>query len=170
MQRLLLRLAMSATLAIPVVATAGGYNRVYLVPALKQCLDLTPCQPRELQSAYTFDTIVLRTPATRYMPAGKPSLTLEVHGVRDPSGAPVNGDLTVKVLPGRVSIPAFGTFPDDFSLVQVAPLKVPLKNGSNKSFPYKTDTPVGIIVNGGGVEVYDPAGNLLAVTGSQSRP
>src|SRR5262249_55186740 len=118
-------------------------NRVYLVPALKQCLDLTPCQPREFQSAYTFDTIVLRTPATRYMPAGKPSLTLEVHGVRDPSGALVNGNLTVKVLSGRVSIPAFGTFPDDFSLVQVPPLVVPLKNGSNRSFPYKTDTPSG---------------------------
>jgi len=170
MQRLLLRLVMSAALAVPVAATAGGYNRVYLVPALEQCLDLTPCQPREFQSAYTFDTIVLRTPATRYMPAGKPSLILEVHGVRDPSGVLANGNLTLKVLSGRVSIPAFGTFPDDFSLAQVAPLSVPLKNGSNRSFPYKADTPVGLIVNGGGVEVYDPAGNLLAVTGSQSRP
>ena len=70
-----------------------------------------------------------------------------------------------------MSIPAFGTFPDDFSLAQVPPLSVPLKNGSNPKFPYKADrAPVGTIVNGGGVEVYDPAGNLLAVTGSQSRP
>jgi hypothetical protein len=170
MQRLLLRLAMSAVLAVPAVATAGGYNRVYLVPALKPCLEDIPCQPREFQSAYTFDSIVLRTPATRYMPAGKPSLILEVHGVRDPSGASVNGNLTLKILSGRVSIPAFGTFPDDFSLVQVPPLSVPLKNGSNPKFPYKADSPVGIIVNGGGVEVYDPVGNLLAVTGSQSKP
>ncbi len=108
MQRLLLRLTMLAALTVPAVATAGGYNRVYLVPALKPCLGDIPCQPREFQSAYTFDSIVLRS--------------------------------------------------------------VPLKNGSNPKFPYKANSPVGIIVNGGGVEVYDPAGNLLAVTDSQSRP
>jgi hypothetical protein len=46
-----------------------------------------------------------------------------------------------------------------------------LKNGDAR-FSYKPSTgvPNGTIVNGGGVEVYDPDGNLLAVTGSQSRP
>ena len=78
---------MSAALAVPAIATAGGYNRVYLVPALEAVPRRDPCQPREFQSAYTFDSIVLRSPATRYMPVGKPSLILEVHGVRDPSGA-----------------------------------------------------------------------------------
>ena len=47
----------------------------------------------------------------------------------------------------------------------------PLKNGDAR-FPYKPSTgvPNGTIVNGGGVEVYDPDGNLLAVTGSQQKP
>jgi hypothetical protein len=171
MRRVLRALALLAALAVPRAAVAGGYNNVYLVPALKQCVGTIPCQPREFESSYTFDSIVLQSPASRYMPSGKPSLILKVHGVRDASGTLVNGHLVLKILSGRVSIPAYGTFPDDFGLVQVAPLTVPLKNGSNARFPYMAQgVPSGTIVNGGGVEVYDPSGKLLAVTGSQSRP
>lgn len=76
------------------------------------------------------------------------------------------------MLSGRVSIPAFGTFPDDSSATVVAPVPVPLRSGSNRRFEYRppVQPPDGTIVNGGGIEVYDPEGNLLAVTGSQTKP
>src|SRR5262249_28060647 len=120
---------------------------------------------------YTFDTIILRSPATRYLPVDKPSLVLEVRGVRDPSGAPFTGNLKLKVLSGRVSLADLGTFPDDSPLTQVAPASVPLKNG-NARYAYRSEpqAPNGTIVNGGGVELYDPEGNLLAVTGTQAKP
>lgn len=170
MRPMLFRLAVCAAIVVPHAARAGGYNRVYLVPAVKRCTTAATC-PREFASSFTFDTIVLRSPATKYLPAGKPSLILDLHGVRDASGAPLNGTLMLRVLSGRVSLPGLGTFPDDSSLTQQAPIPVTLKNGDGK-LPYKPSpgVPNGTIVNGGGVEVYDPDGNLLAVTGSQSKP
>jgi hypothetical protein len=163
-------LALLAALVFPHLAAAGGYNRVYLVPAITPCATASTC-PREFDSSYTFDSIVLRSPATKFMPAGKPSLILEVHGVRDASHALVTGSLMVRVLSGRVSLPGLGTFPDNSPLTQQPPIPIPLKNGDGR-FPYKpaTGVPNGTIVNGGGVQVYDPDGNLLAVTGSQSKP
>jgi hypothetical protein len=165
-------LAVCAALALPPAAAAASYNRVYLVPAVKRCPGPATCVPRELESAYTFDSIVLRSPATRYLPVGKPSLFLEVRGVRDPAGNLVNGNLTLRLVQSRVSLPTLGTFPDDSPLTAVAPIPIPLKNGSNRKLPYKPDTqpPNGTIVNGGGLEVYDPDGKLLAVTGSRVRP
>jgi hypothetical protein len=170
MRRIPYRLTPLAVLVVPYIATAGGYNRVYLVPAITRCATASTC-PRAFDSSFTFDSIVLRTPATKFMPVGKPSLFLDVHGVRDASHALVTGTLMVRVLSGRVSLPGLGTFPDDSPLTQQAPIRVPLKNGDAR-FPYKPSTgvPNGTIVNGGGVEVYDPDGNLLAVTGSQSKP
>ena len=162
-----------AALLTVTIAQAVPYSRVYLVPAIKKCETVaSACVPRELESRYTFDTIVLRSAATRYLPVGKPSLYLEIRGVRDPGGTLVNGALRLQVLSGRVSLPTLGTFPDNFSLTQVAPVAVPLKNGANRRFAYSSDPgpPAGTIVNGGGIEVYDPEGKLLAVTGSQSRP
>src|SRR5262245_11759524 len=172
MAHMLRSLGLLLALGAPAVMAAPPYNRVYLVPAVKQCVGASACQPRQFQSRYTFDTIILRSPATRYMPVGKPALFLEVRGVHDPSGAPVNGSLTLKVLSGRWSLADLGTFPDNFPLAQVRPVPVPPKNGNNKRFSYTPDqeTPNGTIVNGGGVEVYDPEGNLLAVTGSQAKP
>jgi len=170
MRDMLPRLAALAALAVPHVVAAGGYNRVYLVPAIKRCTTASSC-PREFESSFTFDSIVLRSPASKYAPTGKAQLILDVRGVRDASNALVSGNLTLRVLSGRVSLPGLGTFPDDSPLTQQAPISVPLKNGGAK-FPYKPSVglPNGLIVNGGGVEVYDPEGNRLAVTGSQSKP
>ena len=163
-------LAVVAAFLAPTHATAGGMNRVYLVPALEECIGNAPC-PRALQSRYTFEAIVLRTPAARYLAKGKPPLALTVKGVRDPAGAPVNGNLRLRVLPSRVSVPGFGTFPDDFPLPEQRD-SIPLKNGSNKLFSYQPEPGPGpdTLVNGGGVEIYDPEGKLLAVTGSQTKP
>ena len=169
MRRIHCRLALLAALVIPHIAAAGGYNRVYLVPAITPCPTLSTC-PRAFDSSFTFDSIVLRSPATQFLPTGKkPSLILVVHGVRDASHALVTDTLMLRVLAGRVSVPGIGTFPDNSSLTQQAPIPIPLKNGAAR-FSYKPATPNGTLVNGGGVEVYDPDGNLLAVTGSQSKP
>lgn len=166
MRRTLVLLALALA---PAASGAASYSRVHLVPALAACAGPATC-PRQLESAFTFDTISLRTPSSKYTPADKPSFILDVRGVRDPGGALVNGTLTLKVLSGRVSLPSLGTFPDDSPLTQVAPVAVPLKNGG-ASFPYRAPaTPNGLIQNGGGVEVLDPTGKRLAVTGAQSRP
>jgi hypothetical protein len=162
--------ALAALLTLPPPALAGGYNHVYLVPAIKECTQAATC-PREFESAFTFDSIVLMNPSTKYGSSKKPSLILDIRGVRDASQALVNGDVMVKIVSGRVSIPTFGTFPDGSPLTSVPPKTVTLTNGKAR-FSYKPDPPApnGTITNGGGVEVYDPDGKLLAVTGSQSKP
>jgi hypothetical protein len=161
-------LALAATMLVPTIAVAGA-NRVYLVRALGECPGPSVCE-RTFESAYTFDTIVARTPAGKYTPTGKPSVVLDVRGVKDPSGAPFNGTLTLRVLSGRVSLASFGTLPDDSPLTQTAPVSVPVTNGKgHKAYSPDTGTPGGLITNGGGIEVLDPDGKRLAVTGSQTR-
>ncbi len=130
-----IHLALLAALVVPHIAAAGGYSRVYLVPAVRACPTRSTC-PREFDSSFTFDAIVLHSPATKFMPVGKPSLILEVHGVRDASRALVTGTLTLRVLSGRVSLPGLGTFPDDSSLTQQPPIPVPVRNGAAR-VPYK---------------------------------
>jgi hypothetical protein len=169
MRRSVVRVFVLAVLAIP-AAAAGGSNRVYLVPALAECPGPASC-PRVFESGYTFDTIILRTPPTKFTPPGKPAFVLDVRGVRDPAGALLNGNLTLRVLSGRVSVPGIGTFQDDSPLTRVAPVPIPIKNGNAKRFPYDApESPNGTITNGGGVEVLDPDGKRLAVTGSQAKP
>ena len=162
-------IALAAILVTSHAAMAGGTNRVYLVPALKQCPGPATC-PREFESAYTFDAIVLRNRAAKYSPPGKPQLGLDFLGVRAPGGALFTGTLKVKVLSGRVSLPGFGTLPDDSPLVQIAPLDATIKNGKGKLSYTPPQAPSGLITNGGGVEVQDPDGQPLAVTGSQTKP
>lgn len=159
------------TLGILLAAASAhaGWARVYLVPALVECPGPATC-PRALESAYTFDEIVLRTPSAKYMPPKKPTLIVELKGVRDPSGALLDGDVQVTVLSGRVSIPGFGTLPDGSPLAQQPPIVASLVKGNGKVVYRAPASPSGLITNGGGVEVRDPAGKLLAVTGSQSKP
>jgi|CXWL01.1.fsa_nt_gi hypothetical protein len=171
MQRTLRTLGLVALLAVPAIATAGGSNRVYLVPAIKECPGPTNCSPREFESTYTFDAVILLAPAARFSPADKPAFVLDIKGVRDAAGALVTGNLSLKISSGRVSLPGFGTLPDGSSLTQVAPIPVPIKNGRARvSYKPPVGAPNGTITNGGGVQVLDPDGKPLAVTGSQSKP
>lgn len=170
--RVLIRpLALAAVLAIPGHAAAGGYGSVYLVPALAECPGPASCT-LTFESAYTFDAIVLHSRSSRYLDDKKPSFLVDLRGVRDPSGALVNGTVTLRVLSGRVSVPGIGTFPDSSPLTRVAPVPISLKNGGVKRFAYKpsANAPNGTITNGGGVEILDPEGKRLAVTGSQAKP
>jgi hypothetical protein len=152
-------------------AIAGGFSRVHLVPAIAQCPGPETCVPRQFESAYTFDTILVMTPSGRYYPTSGPSLIVSVRGVRDPSHALLNGTLMLRLLSGRVSLPGLGTFPDGASLVQTPPVAIRVRKG-NAHFSYKPQLkpPDGTITNGGGVEILDPTGKRLAVTGSQTRP
>jgi hypothetical protein len=77
-------------LALPGPAFAGGYGSVYLVPALAECPGPASCA-RTFESAYTFDAIVLHSRASKYLDDKKPSFLIDLRGVRDPSGALVNG-------------------------------------------------------------------------------
>jgi hypothetical protein len=147
----------------------AGWARVYLVPALVECPGPASC-PRQLESTYTFDEIVLRSQSAKYMQPKKPTLIVDFKGVRDASGVPVDGDVQATVLSGRVSIPGFGTLPDGSPLAQQAPIAVQLKKGNGKLVYHAPASPSGLLTNGGGVEVRDPQGKLLAVTGSQSKP
>jgi hypothetical protein len=162
-----LRLAgLTAVLLVPTAAVAG--NRVYLVPAIAECPGPATCE-RTFESTYTFDTIALQSPG-KYLQPDKASIVLDVRGVRDASGALVNGTINVRILSGRVSIPAFGTFPDNSPVTITAPQPVTLKNGKGHLSYKAPATPAGLIQNGGGVEVLDPTGKRLAVTGAQAKP
>lgn len=160
-----------ALLLAPAVASAGGLSRVYLVPALTECLGPATCSPRTFESTFTFESIVLLSSASKYTSPTKPSLQLVLHGVRDGAGALFTGDLSAKVVSGRVSLPGFGTFPDGSPLTDVPAVPIHVTNG-NGHVAYKSATPIpaGTITNGGGVIVRDPDGKSLAVTGSQSKP
>ena len=162
-------LGLAALLTVATAAGAAAATRVYLVPAIAECPGPATCE-RTFESTYTFDTIVLVNPAGKYMQPNKPSIVLDVHGVRDATGALVNGTINVRILSGRVSIPAFGTFPDNSPVTITAPQPVTLKNGKGHLSYKAPATPAGLIQNGGGVEVLDPDGKRLAVTGAQAKP
>ena len=63
-----IHLALLAALVIPHLAAAGGYSRVYLVPAVTACPTRSTC-PRAFDSSFTFDSIVLHSPATSSCPS-----------------------------------------------------------------------------------------------------
>lgn len=161
--------ALAGVLVLSAAAAATAANRVYLVPALAECPGPATCE-RAFESTYTFDAIVLTNPSGKYLVPNKPSLAVEARGVRDATGALVNGTLTVRVLSGRVSIPGIGTFPDASPATRTPPLSLVLKNGKGRVSYKAQATPVGLVQNGGGVEVLDPDGKPLAVTGAQAKP
>jgi hypothetical protein len=171
--RQLLRVAVLASAAlVPAGAHAAAFNRIWLVPGLKECPGPGTCLPVERASTYTFDRILLRSSAARYSVPGKVTLIVELKGVRDASGALVSGPgFTVRTSGGRIGIPSIGTFPDSFGEAASPTLPLELRNGAGK-LTYRTpeETPPGIVTNGGQVFVLDPAGNVLATSGTQGRP
>src|SRR5262249_2353829 len=112
-----------ASLAVPLLlalcrpaVVAAGSNRIYLVPAVKECPGPASCVPRQFESTYTFDTILLHQQAGKYSVPNKPSFIVDVRGVKDASGNLVDGTLSLRLQSGRVSLPTLGTFPDDSPL------------------------------------------------------
>jgi hypothetical protein len=170
-----LRFALVTTLAVLPSVVSAGLNRNYLVPVYAQCQGTAEnCTPPTLASAYTFESAILMSTTQRYSGPGKLALILVVKGVKDPSGAPFTGRLTLSTGTSRVTIlqQGVGTFRDDSTLAAQAPYPVDVKNGSGK-LRYLTpdNTPdSGLRVNSITAPIlYDPDGKPLASTGTRTK-
>ena len=149
---------------------AGRLNTNYLVPAYVPCPGPDTCGAPQLESTFTFDTAILRGPVGKYANPAKPSVIVELRGVKDASGALVTSDaFTIVVAAGQVNVSAVGlTIPPGHPLSQVAPIPLPLKGGKGKVVYKPAQTaPPGTVAEGGGVTVYDSQGKRLATVGTQ---
>src|SRR5213594_3804312 len=91
--------------------SAAGLNRNYLVPSFRTCAGPAACPPQH-DSSFTFESAVLKTPASRFLRSGKTAFTLELKGVRDAAGNLVSGaQFTVVLATGQITVPGIGTFP-----------------------------------------------------------
>lgn len=155
-------------------ATAGGLNRTYLVPAYDAC-PAGNCFPPTRSSPFTFDQIILYSSAQPYSGPGKLALQVRIKGLKDGTGAPFTGTVTLNVGKSRVTIltNSIGTFADDSPFVPIVPYEITVKNGAGR-FKYSTpdETPAnGLIVNSLGTPtLLDPDGKAIATTGTQSKP
>jgi hypothetical protein len=155
-------------------AGAGGLNRTYLVPAYEAC-PASNCFPPTRSSSFTFDSIILYSSPQPYTGPGKLALQVRIKGMKDGTGAPFTGTVTLNVGRSRVTIltNSVGTFADDSPLVPNTPYPIDVKNGAAR-FKYNTpdDTPAnGLIVNSLGLPtLFDPDGKAIATTGTQAKP
>ena len=153
---------------LPKLAIGGGGNKNYLVPSFQSCAGPSVCPP-EHDSSFSFDTAVLKTPASRFLRSRKTAFTLELKGVRDAAGNLVSGaQFTVVLATGQITVPGVGTFPPG----AIPDTRIPFTvERGRASVVYKTpDLPRGTVVEGGVVTVLDPNGRRLATIGNQARP
>jgi hypothetical protein len=164
-----------ATLLLLVVAAvpaSAGLNRTPLVPVYVKCPGSGNCRPVRA-SSYTFDSMYLFTPRSPYTAANKLAIMIQVKGLKDANGVPVNGQITVVIPPSRITIlSSLGTIGETSDLGQQAPYVVNVKNGSARAkFPSGDIIPPGLVVNTFGAPVVlDPEGKELASSGTQSKP
>jgi hypothetical protein len=154
-------------------AGAGGLNRTYLAPAYDAC-PAGNCFPPIRSSPFTFDSIILYSSAQPYTGPGKLALQVRIKGLKDGTGAPFTGRVTLSVGASRITIlsNSIGTFADDSPFVATPPYNIDVKNGAAR-FKYNTpdNTPAGLIANSLGTPtLYDPDGKAIATTGTQSKP
>jgi hypothetical protein len=155
-------------------AAAGALNRTYLVPAYEECPSGN-CFPPTRSSPFTFDSIVLYSSAQQFSGPGKLALQVRIKGMKDGTGAPFTGTVTLNVGRTRVTIltNSIGTFADDSPLVPSTPYEIDVKNGAGR---FKYDTPDNTPKNGfvanslGTPTLFDPDGKAIATTGTQSKP
>ncbi len=167
-------LLLAALAVVPSVASAG-LNRNYMVPVYAPCTGTSEnCSPPKRASGYTFESIILSSSSERYSGPGKVALIVVVKGVKDPTGAPFTGRLTLSTGENRVTIlqAGLGPFQDNSTITAQPPYAIDVKNGSGR-LRYKTpdSTPSeGLVVNSlTAPVVYDPDGNPLASTGAQTK-
>lgn len=159
----------------PLAARAGGFNVNYLVPAFVVCPGPGTCGAPVRESRFTYETAALKVPRGRYLNPKKPSLIVELKGVKDENGSPVTGDsFRIRIDTGQVNLPSLGTtIPAGHALSQQEPIAIPLRNGNTPKggFPYSPEAtaPAGTIVEGGGITILDSDGRRLAVTGTQAK-
>jgi len=119
--------------------------------------------------------LAIRQAMGRERGTGKLALMLQVKGLKDASGSPVTGRLTVEIPASRITIlsQGIGTLGENSPLAAQPPYVVDVKNGAARAkFLTPSTTPGnGLIVNTFGAPVvYDPEGKELASTGTQSKP
>jgi hypothetical protein len=167
----------AVALALPALATAK-LNRSYLVPVYVACPGSGNCFPAVRASTYTFDSIALYSSAQAYTAAGKLALMVVVKGLKDASGAPVTGTLKLRVPRSRITIltQSIGTLGETSPLVPETVYDVPVQNGATPKHGARFDTPdstpeSGLVVNTFAAPIlFDPDGNELASTGTQTKP
>jgi len=154
---------------LPQLASAGGLNRTYLVPSFRTCSGPQTCFPPVLDSTFTFESAVLKTPVSRFLRSRKTAFILELKGVRDAAGNLASGvQFTAVLATGQVTVPGIGTFPPG----ALPDVRMPFMVERGKAMVvYETpDVPRGTVVEGGVVTVLDPDGRRLATIGSQAAP
>jgi hypothetical protein len=163
-----------AVAAAPVYA--GGFNTTYLVPAYTPCPGPDICGgPPTLESTFTFDSATLRSPRSPFTDPKKPSLIVELKGVKDSTGNLVTDKtgFTIQVAAGQVNLfePAPGfSLPAGHPLTQIAPIPIGLSKGHGKlAYTPPTAAPAHTVTEGGAVTIYDSAGKRLATVGARYR-
>jgi len=163
--------------ALLVFATAApaAMSRAVLVPVYKACPGSGNCNPPVRASSYTFDSMYLYSSSKAYTLPGKLALMVVVKGLKDPSGNPFTGKLVLSSGTSRITILTqnIGTLGETSPLAVQPPYVVDVKNGAARArFNTPDNTPeTGLIVNSITAPVlYDPDGNELASTGTQSKP
>ena len=159
-------------------AALAGSSINYLVPAYEPCTPPANSCPAVLESPFTFETVVLKTPTRRFLKDEATAVSIQMTGVRDESGALVTTDPADDADDFRVIVPATQTtvLGTTYGAGLISPdivMRVDLKNGKGKA-SYKTPKGgegSGVVAEAIAIPyVVDPDGNRLAVSGSRDKP
>jgi hypothetical protein len=176
MRRSLLPIACLLAGIVPAAHAGGNVN--YLVPAYEPCTPpITTC-PAVLESRFTFESVKLKSSKSQYLKDNKTAVSIELKGVRDPSGALVTtdtgnqaDDFRLFVPPSQVTVQGVTSAPG--LLAPAIVLGIDLKDGRGKA-SYKTPAgseDAGVITESTGAPyVIDSDGERFAVTGARSKP
>jgi hypothetical protein len=164
-----------ALIALATPVWAGGLNTTFLVPAYVTCVGPDICSGTPArESSFTFESATLRTPRSPFADPKKPSLIVELKGVKDAGGRLVTANgFSLQISSGQVNLfePAPGfSLPAGHPLSVISPVSFDVTNGHAK-LAYKPGTtpPAGTVAEGGAVTIYDNAGKRLAVIGTRYR-
>ncbi len=168
-------LAVALVLAVAGTA-AGGLNRSYLVPIYEACPGSGNCFPPKLASTYSFESAILYSSPKPYSGPKKLAVMVAIKGLKDASGNLVTGQVQLRIPASRITLLGslnLGTIGDNNPIAAEQIYKVDVKNGSGRqAFTTPDVTPAhGLTANAFESPVlYDPDGNPLASTGTQSKP
>ena len=165
----------AVALLVSATAAPAAMSRSVLVPVYKACPGSGNCTPPVLASSYTFDSIYLYSSSKPYTAPGQFALMVVVKGLKDAGGNPFTGKLVLSTGTSRITIlsQSVGTLGETSLLALQPPYVVDVKNGNARArFNTPDNTPkTGLIVNSLTAPIlYDPDGNELASTGTQSKP
>lgn len=156
----------------------AGSNTNYLVPAYEPCTPPATTCPAVLESRFTFESVKFKSSKAKYLKDNKVAFSVELKGVRDPSGGLLTTDTGNQADDFRVFVPGSqitfgGTTTAPGLLSPDIVVGIDLKNGKGKG-SYKTPSggeSSGVIAEATGVPyVVDSDGERFAVSGSRAKP